>query len=152
MNEHKYIADKTERKLLEQTQEFNILRDRSLVVSGFGIAMVTAYFTLWNNQIFPYNHILIVTAFIALIGIGIMIYGVFTKPLSRGMNALIIKEILEEGKDFHLSEIAYNLESFNNNLPLLKKLQFRLNLGVIIQTTSVIIGALCIYFNQISNG
>lgn len=38
----KEIALKTERKLNEQTAEFNMLRDRSLVVAAYGVALISA--------------------------------------------------------------------------------------------------------------
>lgn len=152
MNTNKDIAEKTERKLAEQNQEFNILRDRCLVVSAFSIALITAFFTFWDNIKSPYNHILISLIFITLIGVGIMIYGAFSNPLNRGMNVSKIREILEDEEDYFLNEIAYNLDSFNDNIKPLKDLQFKLNLGLIINVVVISLGSLFIYLNQITNG
>jgi hypothetical protein len=152
MSLNKDIAEKTERKLAEQTQEFNILRDRCLVVSAFSIAMITTFFTYWSSIKSPFNHILIALVFITMTCIGFMIYGAFSIPLSRGMNAIKIKETIENKEDFYLNEIAYNLDSFNDNISLLKKIQYKLNLGLIINSIVVLFGSFCIFFNQITHG
>lgn len=152
MNTNKDIAEKTERKLAEQNQEFNILRDRCLVVSAFSIALITAFFTFWNNIQAPYNHMLIALIFITMIGVGIMIYGAFSNPLNRGMNVSKIREIIEDEEDYFLNEIAYNLDSFNDNIKPLKDLQFKLNLGLVINVVVICLGSLFIYLNQITNG
>lgn len=152
MEVYKDIAEKTERKLFEQNQEFNNLRDRCLVVSGFGIAVTTAFFTFWEKILTPYNHVMVGFIFISMISISIMVYAAFSNPLSRGMNTAKLKETIEYGEDYFLNEIAYNLESFINNGPILKKLQFKLNAGLTVQTVVVFVGSLCIYFNQIQHG
>jgi hypothetical protein len=152
INTNKDIAEKTERKLLEQNQEFNILRDRCLVVSGFSIAMTTAFFTFWSNIKAPYNHALIALILIAMIGVAIMIYSASSNPLNRGMNVAKIRELIENEEDYFLNEIAFNLDSFNDNIKPLQNLQFKLNLGLIINSVVIFLGSLCIYFNQISHG
>jgi uncharacterized membrane protein (DUF485 family) len=152
MNFHKEIAEKTERKLIEQTQEFSTLRDRCLLVSGFGIAMVTAYLTFLSGTREPYNFVIIGLIGILMIGVGFMIYGAYSNPISRGMNTKNIQEILEKNDDYFLNEIAYNLESFNENTEFLKRLQCFLNIGIIINSIVAILGSFCIFFNQISNG
>jgi hypothetical protein len=155
MEDIKDIASKSERKLIEQTSEFNILRDRSLVVSGFGIAILTAIFSFWTNIIEPWNHIIIAISFISLISISVMIYSAFSNPLNRGMDSNCLKNILENpdrnSEDFYLNEIAYNLESFKDNTSLLKRLQYRLNAGLIVQTIVSFVFGIAIYFNQIAN-
>lgn len=152
MSTNKDIAEKTERKLLEQNQEFNTLRDRCLVVSGFGVALATAFFTFWGNLKAPFTHVLAAMILVSMISVAIMIYAAFSNPLNRGMNVSKLRETIEYGEDYFLNEIAYNLESFNDNIPILKKLQCKLNIGLTVQTAIVIVGAICIYFNQIQHG
>jgi hypothetical protein len=146
------IAEKTERKLAEQNQEFNILRDRCLVVSAFSIAMITAFFTFWSNIKEPFNHFLIGLIFINMISVGFMVWGAFSNPLNRGMNTSKIKEIIESDDDFYLNEIAYNLDSFNENVRPLKNLQIKLNIGLIVNVVVICLGSLSIYLNQIIHG
>lgn len=149
MSNNKDIAEKTERKLLEQNQEFNTLRDRCMVVSGFGIALATAFFNFWDKLKAPYSHVITAMILVSMISIAIMIYAAFSNPLSRGMNVSKLKETIEYGEDYFLNEIAYNLESFNENIQILRKLQYKLNAGLTVQTAVVAVGAFCIYFNQI---
>lgn len=151
-NINKDIAEKTERKLIEQNQEFNILRDRCLVVSAFSIAIVTAFFTFWSNIKAPYNHTLIALIFITMIGVAILVYGAFSNPINRGMNVEKISELIENEEDYFLNEIAYNLDSFNDNIKPLQSIQYKLNFGLIINAVVICLGSLCIYLNQITHG
>jgi hypothetical protein len=152
LDTNKDIAEKTERKLLEQNQEFNTLRDRCLVVSGFGIANATAFFTFWDRLKAPFTHVLAAMILVSMFSIAIMIYTAFSNPLNRGMNVSKLRETIKNGEDYYLNEIAYNLESFNDNIPILKKLQYKLNIGLTVQTVIVIVAAICIYINQIQHG
>jgi hypothetical protein len=152
MSNLKEIAEKTERKLSEQNHEFNTLRDRCVIVSGFGIALATAFFSFWSNINSPYNHIIASILLVSLISIGIMIYAAFSNPLNRGMDTKKVRETIEYGEDYFLNEIAYNLISFEENAPILKKLQCKLNLGLTTQAMVLMVSAFCIYFNQIQYG
>jgi hypothetical protein len=154
MENIKEIAFKTERKLNEQTAEFNIVRDRSLLVSTYGVALLSAIFTFWNN--FGEYSALIMTAiaFISLISISIMIYAAFSNPLSRGMDTSTIKNLFENPSDddyanYYLYEISYNLESFEDNSSLLKSLQWKFNLGILTQAIITISSGIITYFNFI---
>lgn len=152
MSTYKEIAEKSERKLAEQNQEFNVLRSRCLVVSGFAVALATALFSFWNNIQPPYNHIIAGILLISMISIGIMVYAAYSNPLNRGMNTSKIREIIENGEDYLLNEISYNLTSFDENTEILKKLQNKLNLGLTVQSVTIFVVAFCIYFNQIQHG
>lgn len=150
----KEIAFKTERKLNEQTTEFNILRDRTLVVSTYGVALLSAIFAFWNN--FGEYSILILTvlAFISLFSISIMIFTAFSNPLNRGMDTLMIKNIVENHSDdeyeiYFLNEISYNLESFEENAALLSNLQLKFNLGILTQAIVTFLCGIITYFNYL---
>jgi hypothetical protein len=148
------IALKTERKLNEQTSEFNIVRDRSLIVSSYGVALLGAIFTFWNN--FGEYSSLIMTAFtfISLISISIMIFAAFSNPLSRGMDTMTLKNLVEnpsneEYEDYFLNEISFNLESFEDNSTLLRSLQLKFNFGILTQAVITILSGIITYFNCI---
>jgi hypothetical protein len=156
MKDLEYIAAKSERKLDNQTDEFNRLRDRVLIVAGYSIALLTAIFSFWGNLKEPYTHIVTGGVIISLISIGVLIYAAFSNPLIRGMNCSMIKDIVENEErtddDFFKNEIAYNLDSFDMNRPLLKKLQYKLNLCLTAQTLVTILTGIAIYLNNINHG
>lgn len=153
MNELIEIAAKTERKLTEQTSEFNILRDRILILSAYGIALITAVLSFWGNLNEIPAMIIAGAGVISLISISIILFAAYSNPISRGMETSLIAELVENeentSEDFFLHEIAYNLKSFEENIPMLKKIQWKLNFGLIVQTiVTAIIGA-SVYFNNI---
>jgi hypothetical protein len=152
MGTNKDIAERTERKLAEQTQEFNFLRDRCLVVAAFSMALITALFTFWSMIVPPFNYALIVCVLGNFVGVGFLICGAFSNPLNRGMDTSKIKEIVENEEDYYLYEIAYNLDSFNDNRTLLQSLQSKLNRGLTISIIIVVLESFCIFFNQIVHG
>lgn len=148
-------AQRTERKLKEQTAEFNILRDRVFIVAGYGIALLTAIYTIWDKINEPYTYVIAAASLIGFISIAILIYAAFTNPLDRGMDTKEMKDLIEEGMekenldDFFISDISYNLDSFESNRPKLKSLQNRLNYGIISQTIVSIMIGISMYLNNI---
>ena len=149
------VAERTERKLKEQTAEFNVLRDRILIVAGYGIALLTAIFTIWDMLKDPFTYMIAAGSFIGFISIGILIYASFTNPLSRGMDTSEMKTIIEGGlenedfENFFLNDISYNLASFEENKPKLKSLHYRLNYGIIVQAAVSILIGISMYFNNV---
>lgn len=153
MEDLEYIALKTERKLDGQVNEFDKLRDRVLVVAGYGLALLTGVFSFWDNVKEPFTFILMGAFLLSIVTIGILIYAAFSNPINRGISTGLIEEILENQErsdmDFFLHEIAYNLESFNINKGMLTKLQYKLNFGLTAQTAVTILIGIAIYFNNI---
>jgi hypothetical protein len=151
MENLKEIANKSERKLNQQIDEFNILRDRVLMVAGFGIALLTAVFTFWSNFGETHKVALIAISSLGLLIIAVLIYAAFSNELNRGMDTEQIKIVTEEMEleDYYLNEIAYNLDSFEENGSMLKRLQFKLNLGLTVQAVITIIIGITTYINGI---
>lgn len=146
------IALKTERKLNEQTTEFNILRDRSLIASAYGIALLTAIFTFWNNYGEYSIIVMTVIALVSLISIAILVNGAVSNPLSRGMNSEMIKDLIEnpsnDDNSYYLNEISYNLQSFEDNMKMLTRIQSKFNIGIITQVSITVITGVITYLNN----
>ena len=153
MDNIKDIAARIERKLNEQASEFNILRDRVLAVIGFSIALLTLIFSSLEKLKPAIDLILAVPILFSLISLATLIYATITNPISRGMDTVLIKELIEDDKktdsDFYLHDISYNLDSFKDNAPKLEKLRNRLNCALAIQAFVAILFGLCTYFNNI---
>ncbi|MBN8693670.1 MAG: hypothetical protein J0L69_10770 [Bacteroidetes bacterium] len=153
MDDAKDIAARVERKLNEQTSEFNVLRDRILAVIGFTLALLTLIFSSLEKLSQTINLILAVPILFSLIFLAILIYALITNPISRGMDTVLIKELIEDENktenDFFLHDISYNLDSFKDNAPKLERLRSRLNWALVIQAFVAIFFGLCTYFNNI---
>lgn len=150
------ISLRIERKLKEQTSEFNILRNRVFVVAGFGIALLTMIFSVWGTVQLPYTYFVLGAALISFISISIMLYAAFTNELDRGMNTKFMKQLIEDGinekekiNEFFLNDISYNLDSFETNSPKLRSLQYKLNCGIISQASVSLLIGFSMYFNSI---
>lgn len=150
----KEIALKTERKLNEQTAEFNKLRDRSLVVAAYGVALFSAIVTYINKFGENLFIILTISSILSLCSIAIMLYASFSKLLNRGMDSGSIKKIVENRlvdsfKKYYMKEISYNLESFEENRSMLKSLQLKFNFGLLIQAIITISYGIITYLNYL---
>ncbi len=150
----KEIALKTERKLNEQTAEFNMLRDRSLVVAAYGVALISAIVTYINKFGENLFIILTISSILSLCSIAIMLYASFSKLLNRGMDSGSIKKIVENRlvdsfKKYYIKEISYNLESFEENRSMLKSLQLKLNFGLLTQAIITISYGIITYLNYL---
>jgi len=144
-------AARIERKLNEQTAEFNLLRDRILAVIGFSLALLTIVFSFLEKIKQPYNLILAGPILLSLVSVAILIYAAITNPISRGMDTDLIRELIEDRteNDFFLYDISYNLDSFKSNASKLEKLRNKLNWSLAIQGIVVLIFGLCTYLNNI---
>ena len=97
MKNVKEIAARVERKLNEQTAEFNLLRDRVLAVLGFCLTLLTFIFSFLEKIKQPYNFILAFPILISLISVATLIYATITNPISRGMDTALIKDSIAKG-------------------------------------------------------
>jgi hypothetical protein len=83
-----------------------------------------------------------------------MIFAAFSNPLSRGMDTMTLKNLVEnpsneEYEDYFLNEISFNLESFEDNSTLLRSLQLKFNFGILTQAVITILSGIITYFNCI---
>jgi hypothetical protein len=144
------IASRVERKLNEQTAEFNLLRDRLMIVCGYSIAILTMVFTHWDKYKSPFTFVLTGAVLISLVSVGFLVYAGFIIPVNRGMNSEKIEELIDnDNKDgeFFLTDISYNLDSFKENAPKLKGLQKKLNWGITAQAFVTFMIGISTYFN-----
>ena len=144
------IAARVERKLNEQTSEFNILRDRIMAIIGFSIALMTFIFSYIDKIKSPSGYFVIALSLISLISIACLICGLFSKPINRGMQADFMKNKIEQGDEdaFFDNDIAYNLDSFKDNSPTLERIREKLNYGLLVQAIVSILLGLCICLNN----
>lgn len=148
------IASRVERRLNEQLSEFNILRDRIMAVIGFSIGLMTFVFSYIDQINSPFFYLVIALTLISLISIAILIAGLLSEPLSRGMNSDLMKSVIETNTDkdaFFNHDISYNLESFQENAPKLEKVRNKLNYGLLVQAIVSVLLGLCIYLNNCTN-
>jgi hypothetical protein len=148
----KDIAARVERKLIEQTAEFKIIRDRILAVIAFSIPLLALILNSLKNLKPTIDFVLAVPILFSLISIAVLIYSTITNPISRGMDATLIKELIEDKKktdeDFFMHDISYNLDSFKDNAPKLEKLRNRLNFALVVQAVVAVLFGFCLYFNK----
>jgi hypothetical protein len=145
------IASRVERKLKEQTTEFNILSNKIIAIIGFGAAIISATLSFIEKIKPPYLYFIILLILTSLVSIGILIFSLFSRKISRGMSANLMQTTIEDSTDethFFKHDISYNLASFNENSPILEKVRTNLNCGLIVQTIVSLLLGLLIYINN----
>lgn len=135
-----------------QILEFNRVRERILMASGFGVVFITS--TSLLNENMP-SCLLILFLSIAAFNILSIFYLVITsviEKLSRGVDSDELLSLLNDEKtsekDFLKLEIACNLEAFKENKNVLKIHQNKLAAAIIIQVLTIFTLTVILILNQ----